>query len=319
LPTQTATPDANGVYVFTNLSAGVRYLATVDLYVSQAASASDSLTEAPGWFLPDTQPMQANIGIYMGSADHNYNTVYGRVTSNGVGVAGVRIGYYQWTSNGGCQQSSPAWQNLETTSDLNGDYKLLTNMLPGNALAYCIAARQLSGYQQSNTPATGTNFSYQTTGGAIVWNPGYWQRDITLIPAQAKRLSSGATIHWSAFRDNNLNGAWDDESALSGVSIGGNTTGQISGLSDGAHTLSVAAPIGYAPLQGSQVKVWLNGSDVMLPPLAFRFTGALRGQVFRDEDGVEQRWRNRSGAATAGPTLRRDLRRLGRRQPARRR
>jgi hypothetical protein len=45
LPVQTATPDANGVYLFTNLSAGVRYLATVDLYVSQAASLSDSLTK----------------------------------------------------------------------------------------------------------------------------------------------------------------------------------------------------------------------------------------------------------------------------------
>ena len=93
-------------------------------------------------------------------------------------------------------------------------------------------------------------------------------------------------MHWSAFRDDNLNGAWDDdEPALPGVSVDGNTTGQISGLGDGAHTLSVASPIGYAPLQGNQVKVWMNGSDVMLPPLAFRFSGALRGQVFSDEDG----------------------------------
>ncbi|MBK7916570.1 MAG: hypothetical protein IPJ94_09950 [Chloroflexi bacterium] len=80
LPVQTAVPDANGVYLFTELSAGVRYLATVDLYVSNAASLSDSLTEAPGWFLPGTQPALANIGILQGGADHNYNTVYGRVT-----------------------------------------------------------------------------------------------------------------------------------------------------------------------------------------------------------------------------------------------
>jgi hypothetical protein len=185
LPEQTAVPDANGFYLFTNLSAGVRYLATVDLYVSNAASMSDSLTEAPGWFLPGAQPVQANIGIYQGGAGHNYNTVYGRVTHSGAGVAGIRIGYFHWVQGEGCQQSNPIWQNLETTSDINGDYKLFTHMLPGNGYAYCITAREPEGYQQSYnpaTPATGSNFSYQTTGGAIVWNPGYWQRDITLLP-----------------------------------------------------------------------------------------------------------------------------------------
>jgi hypothetical protein len=290
LPVQIATPDANGFYLFTNLNAGVRYLVTVDMYVSQAASASDSLTQAPGWFLPGTQPVQANIGIYQGGSDHNYNTVFGRVTSGGAGVAGIRVGYYQWTPDGGCQPSSPAWQGLETTSDINGDYKLLTNMLPGNSLAYCIAARQLSGYQQSNQPATGTNFSYQTTSGAIFWHPGYWQRDITLVPvggnAQILSASATAIVHWSAFRDDNLNGAWDDdEPALSGVSVGGDTSGVIIGLGNGAQTLAVVAPAGYAPLHNNTVSVWGNGENVVLPPLAFRFVGALRGQVFADEDG----------------------------------
>jgi hypothetical protein len=304
LPVQTATPDANGFYLFTNLSAGVRYLATVDMYVSQAASASDSLTEAPGWFLPGTQPVQANIGIYQGGADHSYNTVYGRVTSGGAGVAGVRIGYYQWSSDGGCQPGSPPWQGLETTSDINGDYKLLTNMLPGNALAYCIAARDLSGYQQSNQPATGTNFSYQTTSGAIFWHPGYWQRDITLVPASGNRQawSESATVYWSAFRDDNLNGAWDDdEPALPGVSVGSNASGVITGLGNGAQALAVVAPAGYAPLHGNTVSLWLNGADVTLPPLPFRFAGALRGQVFADEDG--DGWLRRGESGVFGVTV----------------
>jgi hypothetical protein len=288
LPIRTTTPDANGVYLFTNLSAGVRYLATVDLYVSQAASLSDSLTEAPGWFLPGTQPVQANIGIYQGGADHNYNTVYGRVTSGGAGVAGVRIGYYRWVDGQGCNQSNPAWEPHETYSDINGDYKLLTLMLPSNAVYYCIAARQATGYQQSNTPVTEANFSYVTTGNVIVYNPGYWQRQITLAPATAQllRATNSATLHWSAFRDDNLNGAWDDdEPALPGVSVGGDTSGVIAGLGDGAHTLAVVAPTGYAPLHGSSVSVWLNGADVTLPPLPFRFLGALSGQLFADEDG----------------------------------
>lgn len=304
LPVQTATPDANGFYLFANLSAGVRYLVTVDLYVSQAASASDSLTEAPGWFLPGAQPVQANIGIYQGGTDHSYNTVYGRVTSGGAGVAGVRIGYYQWAPNGGCQQSNPPWQGLETTSDINGDYKLLTNMLPGNSLAYCIAARNLSGYQQSNQLATGTNFSYQTTGGAIIWHPGYWERDITLVPtgAQARNLSNGTAVSWSAFRDDNLNGAWDDdEPALPGVSVGGDASGVITGLENGAHTLAVVAPVGYAPLHGSTLSLWLNGADVTLPPLPFRFAGALRGQVFADADG--DGWLRRGESGVPGVTI----------------
>ncbi|MBX3055818.1 MAG: carboxypeptidase regulatory-like domain-containing protein [Anaerolineae bacterium] len=304
LPVQTATPDANGVYLFTNLSAGVRYLATVDLYVSQAASMSDSLTEAPGWFLPGTQPVQANIGILQGGTDHNYNTVYGRVSSGGAGVAGIRIGYYQWDPNGGCQQSNPPWQGLETTSDVNGDYKLLTNMLPGNALAYCIAARDPVGYQQSNQPATGTNFSYQTTGGTIIWHPGYWEWEITLVAAggNLQALSGGTAVHWSAFRDDNLNGAWDDdEPALPGVSLGGDTSGTLSGLGDGAHTLAVVAPTGYVPLHGSTVSLWLNGADVTLPPLPFRFAGALRGQVFADEDG--DGWLRRGESGVPGVTI----------------
>ncbi|MBK7916569.1 MAG: hypothetical protein IPJ94_09945 [Chloroflexi bacterium] len=108
-------------------------------------------------------------------------------------MAGIRIGYFHWVAGQGCQQSNPIWQNLETTSDINGDYKLFTNMLPGNGYAYCITAREPEGYQQSYnpaTPATGSNFSYQTTGGAIIWHPGYWERDITLLPAgaQATRL-----------------------------------------------------------------------------------------------------------------------------------
>ena len=293
LPVQTTTPDANGVYLFTNLSVGVRYLATVDLYVSNAASMSDSLTEAPGWFLPGMQPVQADIGILQGGTDHNYNTVYGRVTSGGAGVAGIRIGYFHWVQGEGCQQSNPIWQNLETTSDINGDYKLFTHMLPGNGYAYCITAREPEGYQQSYnpaTPATGSNFSYQTTGGAIVYHPGYWGRDITLLPlptgAQALDLNNDTAIYWSAFRDDNLNGAWDDdEPALPGVSVGGNTSGVITGLGNGAQTLAIVAPTGYVPVQGSSTTVWLNGADVSLPPLAFRFAGALMGQAFSDEDG----------------------------------
>jgi hypothetical protein len=288
LPVQTSTPDANGTYLFTNLTAGVRYLPSVDLFISQAASLSDSLTQAPGWFLPGMQPVQADIGISMGGTNHTFNTVFGRVTANGAGIAGVRIGYYHWAAGAGCNQSSPAWQNRETYSDINGDYKLLTWMLPGNEISYCIAARQPTGYQQNNLAVTGSNFSYLTTSGAIVYNPGYWEREITLVAAavQSLSLAQGAAAWWSAFRDDNLNGVWDDsEPALPGVKVAGNSSGVVSGLANGLHTLAVTAPQGYRSQQGSSIAVWIHGADVVLPPLAFHFSGVLLGQAFADDDG----------------------------------
>jgi hypothetical protein len=290
LPVQTAVPDASGAYLFTSLSAGVGYVVSVDMYVSPAASLSDSLTEAPSWFLPGMQPVQANLGIFQGGSDHTYNTVFGRVTSEGTGVAGIRIGYYHWVQGAGCNQTNPSWQNLETTSDANGSYKLLTLLLPGNQTTYCIAARQPASYQQSNSPATGTNFSYQTTGGVIVYNPGYWQRDVTLVPVQATAAAlapNASTVRWSAFRDDNLNGVWDDaEPALPGVRVAGNATGLITGLDNGLQELPILAPAGYDVLRyANSALVWLNGTELTLPPLAFRFGGMLSGQVFRDEDG----------------------------------
>jgi len=306
LPVITTTPDANGFYLFTELTGGVRYLAAIDLYVSPAASLSDSLTEAPGWFLPGAQPVQANIGIYQGGTGHDYNTVYGRVTHGGAGVAGVRIGYYEWAPGQGCQQSNPPWHNLETHSDINGDYKLLTHMLPGNGHTYCIAVRDLAGYQQGNSPATGSNFSYATTGGAIVYYPGYWQREIILISAggSARAQSAGASVQWLAFRDDNLNGAWDDdEPTLPGASLGGDASGVVTGLGDGAHTLTITAPAGYAPLHGSTRSIWLNGADVTLSPLAFRFAGALFGQVFADEDGDGWLGRGENGVSGVAVNL----------------
>jgi hypothetical protein len=303
---RTTSPDASGAYYFADLTAGVRYLATVDLYVSQAASLSDSLTEAPGWFVPGIQPVHANLGILPGGSDHNFNTVYGRVTASGAGVPGVRIGYYHWLEGEGCEQASPTWQGREAYSDINGDYKLLTWMLPGNEHTYCIAAREPSGYQQSNWPATGSNFSYQTSDGAIVYQPGYWKRDLTLVPAGALAFQSanGATVFWTAFRDDNLNGELDEgEPLLPGVEVNGDSSGTLGGLADGLHNLAVAAPPGYKAVRAGNVSVWLNGADVTLPPLAFRFTGVLVGQVFSDEDGDGRFSANESGVPGVGIAL----------------
>ncbi|HUM69204.1 MAG TPA: SdrD B-like domain-containing protein, partial [Chloroflexota bacterium] len=73
------------------------------------------------------------------------------------------------------------------------------------------------------------------------------------------------------------------------------------GLGDGAQTLAVVAPTGYVPLHGSSISVWLNGADMTLPPLAFRFARALSGQVFADEDG--DGWLGRGETGVAGVTI----------------
>jgi hypothetical protein len=65
----------------------------------------------------------------------------------------------------------------------------------------------------------------------------------------------------------------------------------------------VVAPTGHLPLQGSSVTVWLNGADVTLPPLAFRFAGALHGQVFSDEDGDGWLRRGESGVSSVTVSL----------------
>jgi hypothetical protein len=244
----------------------------------------------------------------MGGTDHNYNTVYGRVTANGAGLAGIRVSYYHWVAGAGCNQTSPSWINRDTYSDINGDFKLLTNMLPGNEIAYCIAARQPDGYQQQVIQATGTNFSYQTTGGAILYHPGYWQRDVLLTPLQGGNAlaasHANASLGWSAFRDDNLNGQWDvDEPALADVTLNGDATGLISGLAEGPHNLAVVSPAGYLPLHGSSVPVWMNGADVILPPLAFRFAGPLLVQAFSDEDGDGRQSADEPGLPGVGVSL----------------
>jgi hypothetical protein len=61
-------------------------------------------------------------------------------------------------------------------------------------------------------------------------------------------LSGGAAVHWSAFRDDNLNGAWDDdEPALPGVSVGGDTSGVITGLGMGRRRWRWLRPPGMRP------------------------------------------------------------------------
>jgi hypothetical protein len=103
--------------------------------------------------------------------------------------------------------------------------------------------------------------------------------------------------YWSAFRDDNLNGAWDDdEPALPGVSVGGAASGVITDHGGwGAGAGGGCAGRDTRRCTAARSSLWLNGADMTLPPLAFRFAGALRGQVFADEDG--DGWLRRGGKA----------------------
>ncbi|MFO7536527.1 MAG: SdrD B-like domain-containing protein, partial [Chloroflexota bacterium] len=109
------------------------------------------------------------------------------------------------------------------------------------------------------------------------------------------RFTSHASLSWTAFRDDNGNGAWDTgEVALSGAEIGVNGLtavsgpngfGELSGLPDGEHLLTITPPPGYALVGPAERTLYVNGADVILPPLAFRVSGAFIGTVFADNDG----------------------------------
>jgi hypothetical protein len=97
-----------------------------------------------------------------------------------------------------------------------------------------------------------------------------------------------------AFRDDNLNGMWDEgEFPLPGVVVESDAitaasaidgSGVIS-LPDGERTLSITPPAGYAPVGPETRAVWLNGSDVTLPPIGFAPGGTVSGILFADKDG----------------------------------
>jgi len=305
LPEQTANVAADGTFAFANLVPGVQYAVTLDLGGGQFAAPGVAITQNPGWFTVGSAGLDVRIGLYPypWSGSSPVNTVYGRVYEQ-VGAlknphAGAVLGYRRWNDNGGCANNNPIVRT--TTSDVDGYYRLLTDLIPSTWEFYCIVLLELPDMQQvAPDVVTSSAFYYQSTSGMVYYS-GVEQRDLVVAPqgaatrAAVQAAAASASVSWLAFRDDNGNGQRDgDEPALPGVtlssgalqaSIAVDGSGLLEGLSPGEHTLTILPPPGYKPLGPSTLKVWLQGAGLTLGQLGFRPDGWLVGSLFADEDG----------------------------------
>lgn len=121
--------------------------------------------------------------------------------------------------------------------------------------------------------------------------------NITLSPATPLRQASAnetAQVAWSAFRDDNGNGARDPgEPGLAGATLAGGSSG-VSGqtgwgqpltLVDGLHTLTITPPDGYVVNGPAMRQLSVQGADVTLPAIPLRPAGLTTVQAFVDLDG----------------------------------
>ena len=193
LPVQTATPDANGVYLFTDSERG-RALPGDRGSVRQPGGQPERQPDRSAGLVPAGHAAGAGEHRHLtwAATDHNYNTVYGRVSSGGAGVAGIRIGYFHWVPGAGLPAEQP---HLAKSGDDQRHQRRLQAVHPYAAgerispTASPPASRRATSKATTRPPRPPAPTSViKPPSGAIVWHPGYWQRDITLIPAQAQAL-----------------------------------------------------------------------------------------------------------------------------------
>ena len=123
---------------------------------------------------------------------------------------------------------------------------------------------------------------------------------ITLSPAAQQRQASATSaspVTWSAFRDDNGNGARDpDEPGLAGVTLAGGGGSGVSGqtgmgqpftLADGLHALTVTPPAGYVVNGPATRQLAVQGAAVTLPAIPLRPAGLV------DRAGVRRSGRRR--------------------------
>ncbi len=202
------------------------------------------------------------------------------------------MGYFLWDDNTGCDASAPSILGT-TFSDVNGDYRMDTTFLPGTNY-YCLKVLDAPGFTPANVQVVPTNMTYQTSSGPVVQPRIDAGKNLEVDPlgSSAQNLVTDLnTISFTAFIDANANGFWDaGEGSLPGAGLdtataGVDGSGTLSGLADGEHTLAISAPAGYMPSGPAARTVFLNGTDLVLPPLPFHLADALSGSVFVDFDG----------------------------------
>ncbi|MCB8985563.1 MAG: carboxypeptidase regulatory-like domain-containing protein [Ardenticatenaceae bacterium] len=319
-PVQTADVAADGTFAFANLVPGVQYAVTLDLGGGQFGAPGVAITQNPGWFTVGSAGLDVRVGLYPypWSSTSMVNTVYGRVYEQVGAVknphAGAVLGYRRWNDNGGCANNNPI--EATTTSDVDGYYRLLTDLIPSTWEFYCVVLLDLPGMAQTVPDiVTSSAFYYQSTSG-MVYYAGVELRDVVVAPVggtAVQKANAAGEVSWLAFRDDNGSGLRDgDEPALPGAMVssgaaqassGADGSGLLAGLAAGEQLLTVTPPEGYAVVGPAERRIWLVGTAVSLGPIGFRPSGWLVGSVFVDEDGDGRRAPDESGLGGVSVTL----------------
>lgn len=304
LPEQQVTPAADGSFVFTGLQPDVQYALTVPALYQEIGgfTISNWLSAAPGWFERGALS-HAMIGIGHYDSENPNSLALGQVYVPDVGgVAGATVAYYQLQGNAGFCNDPNATILGETTTDSNGRYALPLTFVPIDTVRYCLVVLQAPGLVQDDLTVTALAAAFfQHESGRIDIYRAISDADIRMRPVTVNAYTGGAqaplnthTLSWSAFRDDNLNGMWDDdEFPLPGVRLEADAETDTSGLNgagilalaDGERLLSITAPAGYTPVGPAERSVWIAGSDVDLPPIGFAQDGIVSGVLFADKDG----------------------------------
>jgi CSLREA domain-containing protein len=306
MPEQALTPAADGTFVFTGLQSDVQYALTVpDLYDTGGGITGNWITESPGWFEMGSLAT-AHIGLGNYAIDNPNSLAVGQVyVQNGTSrdpVAGATVGYYQLQGTSGlCNAANPTILG-QTTTGGDGRYRLPLTYIPGSSVQYCLVVLEAPGLVQNDlTVIADAAFCYYTN----LTPAGVYRCDQTLnllmdikmrpVTTGLQAVRNDNAIAWSAFRDDNLNGFWDEgEFPLPGVMLQDNGitatsqidgSGLLAGLSGGEQTLAILSPAGYVPVGPDARTLWLTGADVTLPPLGFVVDGMVSGIVFADKDG----------------------------------
>jgi PKD repeat protein len=300
-----ATPDASGHFRFEGLNANTPY--TLRLASPDAVF----ITTSPGVFTVGAALMTVQLGVSVEAPSASGNQYLGGVVRYQqddalIPVAGARIIHYA-PVGGSCQIANPIvlydqYTGLEGhygDQGAGGCFKVVD--VPG--------FNNSAGYSWGHCSGTGAN-CYLINGGYGI------TIDITLSPTtpplQARGNGSAQAV-WSAFRDDNGNGARDaGEPGLAGATLAGGGVSGVSGptgwgqplsLADGRHALTVAPPAGYVVNGPDTRTVSIQGANATLPAIPLRPAGLTIVQAFVDLDGDGEQDAGEAGVGGVGVTL----------------
>ncbi len=287
-----ATPDAAGYFRFEGLTANTPYALQMD-------TPPDALfiTASPGVFTVGVENTVVQLGVGIeGSDPGNGFQVAGIVkVQQGdalIPIAGARVVRYNYqAANNGCNIANPVIL-ADTFTDIDGFY-----LMQGNGA--CLRVVDVPGFVDTshlmNICTSSNQYSYSCAMINGVWS---FISSITLGPAEPPLqalANSPVQLSWSAFRDDNGNGARDPgEPGLASVTLAGGGSsgvssqtglGQPLALSDGLHTLTITPPAGYVVNGPATCVVSIQGADVTLPNIPLRPVGLTIIQAFMDLDG----------------------------------